>query len=703
MKKPTRVNNVARIKKYILAICFCSLFFIFSFQNTSASSNCSLGISTAESVTLNLRPGTSGVATSDIMATTDCVGGYTIFINGPQDATLYHNGDNTSQDYISTVSGTKESPTILSTDTYGYSLGNIAPNSNAFIGLTSTRTILTATDSASPVGGETYTVSYGASVTNGKKAGLYQMADNGSITYSIIANNIFTVTFDANGGVIPAAEHGEWQGSGDVATKVVALTEDSTYGDLPTPTRNGYTFLGWSTGLPSEYQAVEYIVFDGGQYIDTDIIPTNHTTEVKFSNDSNRDMFLFSTSAGGGYYEFQPADGTYYYGTNGTQKSNGTHIINVARTVIYNGENGLVSVDGEQIGIGGEILSDKNLIIGSRGTSSSYRFNGKLYYLKITEKETGMIVRDYVPCYRKSDSVIGLYDVVNNVFYTNRGSGTFDKGGNIDNIIDKDTKIKNNKNHTLIALWGHNPVVTFDAKGGQVNPASREYGYNAKYGELPIPIRTGYRFLGWKANLYIYQKIHYITVSGAQYIDTNISTTTTKVNEFVLGFRANNSNGWTGINGSMQLNISGSDSEKKLYRVTYDGTTGIQKRYIQGELVNTNSWGVGNYLGPLYLGKMSNYNKGAGISGDIYSFEVYEDNELVRDFIPCYRITDKEVLFYDRANDVFYQNQGTGNFIKSNDVANGIFYSPSESTLVTPEMQMATNEDHMLYAIWEEE
>ena len=53
----------------------------------------------------------------------------------------------------------------------------------------------------------------------------------------------YTLTFDANGGLIPAAPNGEWTGSGATATK--NLVYDSQYGVLPTPTRDGYTFGGW--------------------------------------------------------------------------------------------------------------------------------------------------------------------------------------------------------------------------------------------------------------------------------------------------------------------------------------------------------------------------------------------------------------------------------------------------------------------------
>ena len=37
----------------------------------------------------------------------------------------------------------------------------------------------------------------------------------------------------------------------------------------------------------------------------------------------------------------------------------------------------------------------------------------------------GTLVRDLVPCYRKSDGVVGMYDIVNKKFYTNSFQGTY--------------------------------------------------------------------------------------------------------------------------------------------------------------------------------------------------------------------------------------------------------------------------------------
>lgn len=55
--------------------------------------------------------------------------------------------------------------------------------------------------------------------------------------------------------------------------------------------------------------------------------------------------------------------------------------------------------------------------------------SAKLYWCKIYESWT--LVRDFVPCYRKSDNVIWLYDKVKNIFYTNSWTWTFTKWPNV--------------------------------------------------------------------------------------------------------------------------------------------------------------------------------------------------------------------------------------------------------------------------------
>lgn len=69
----------------------------------------------------------------------------------------------------------------------------------------------------------------------------------------------------------------------------------------------------------------------------------------------------------------------------------------------------------------------------------------KLYSQKMWNR-LGTLVRHFIPCYRNSDNEIGLYDIVNNQFYTNAGTGTFLKGSNTATGLTKNT----NNLHTAI-------------------------------------------------------------------------------------------------------------------------------------------------------------------------------------------------------------------------------------------------------------
>ena len=74
----------------------------------------------------------------------------------------------------------------------------------------------------------------------------YWMGKDISIAINVIGKQVnenptageYTVTFDANGGTL--------QGYGNASQASKQVTYGETYGDLPTPTREGYTFIGWN-------------------------------------------------------------------------------------------------------------------------------------------------------------------------------------------------------------------------------------------------------------------------------------------------------------------------------------------------------------------------------------------------------------------------------------------------------------------------
>ena len=69
-------------------------------------------------------------------------------------------------------------------------------------------------------------------------------------------------------------------------------------------------------------------------------------------------------------------------------------------------------------------------------------------------------------------------------------------------LVESTTIVQIAEDHTLNASWGVNSyLVTFDANGGSVTPANTEIAYGETYGsnlgELPTPTRIGYAFTGW--------------------------------------------------------------------------------------------------------------------------------------------------------------------------------------------------------------
>ena len=55
--------------------------------------------------------------------------------------------------------------------------------------------------------------------------------------------------------------------------------------------------------------------------------------------------------------------------------------------------------------------------------------NLRIFSTRLYSDET--LIRDFVPCYRKSDNVAGMYDFVSQTFFINSGTGTFVVGPNV--------------------------------------------------------------------------------------------------------------------------------------------------------------------------------------------------------------------------------------------------------------------------------
>jgi len=188
--------------------------------------------------------------------------------------------------------------------------------------------------------------------------------------------------------------------------------------------------------LPDKYTLVEYIESTGTQYIDTGVKPNNNTRMVlDFENTTTNTSDLYMLFGARNYYNNSAfgvsisSSRAYSYWENNAYTTYG-FVLNTKKRMIYD-----VSADAFII----DNLSTKgndvtfsttySIALLSLNSISGYDTRhaiGKIYSSQIYDN--GTLVRDFVPCYRNSDNEVGLFDLVNLVFYTNKGTGNFEYG-----------------------------------------------------------------------------------------------------------------------------------------------------------------------------------------------------------------------------------------------------------------------------------
>lgn len=207
-------------------------------------------------------------------------------------------------------------------------------------------------------------------------------------------------------------------------------------------------------GLPSEYQEVEWIKAgnDVGAYID-----------LGFAFDTKAKIYLTQllTDPSVSTYPFGAAENSgklrcmiscpynskaFCYG------SNGSAYISSSTTIVSNSDNSMaensfeMTIEPTKLHIKNatngaspatqttqaEYTMSSNLYLFAQNYNGSARYGGDriIKAFKYYDKNNELIC-DIVPCYRKSDNEIGIYDLVRKIFLTNVGSGIFTRGLNV--------------------------------------------------------------------------------------------------------------------------------------------------------------------------------------------------------------------------------------------------------------------------------
>ena len=192
--------------------------------------------------------------------------------------------------------------------------------------------------------------------------------------------------------------------------------------------------------LPPEYKQVNYILSSGTQYIDTGYLVKGDlkiVTDIEYVSSPSGNQAIF-----GGRNSYNSKNHALYLVSSTKFKNDYNNLASNALPNISNlltkwhivkdkGNLTITSSDNQSITntiANATFTSNYNMWIftcnnaGNPLNPASYR----LYTFKIYDND--VLVRDFIPCYRNSDNEVGLYDLVNNVFYTNQGTGTFTYG-----------------------------------------------------------------------------------------------------------------------------------------------------------------------------------------------------------------------------------------------------------------------------------
>lgn len=186
-----------------------------------------------------------------------------------------------------------------------------------------------------------------------------------------------------------------------------------------------------------------------------------------------------------------------------------------------------------------------------------------------------------------------------------------------------------------------------------------------------------------------YMEVPYIESTGTQYIDTGYALTSdsaeiyidftltdTDANQMLFGAKQNGSPAYTGMLqtvGDGDLAFSCGDtklvenyevtSEKSYtFSVDVDSSSTCKTRMGTATVNSTYTGGLNKASSIILFAGGVNDVPSNFAKMKLHRFQVYQDEGIVRDLVPVVRLSDKKPGLYDRVNNRFYTNSGSGEF-----------------------------------------
>lgn len=183
--------------------------------------------------------------------------------------------------------------------------------------------------------------------------------------------------------------------------------------------------------LPDGYTQVEYLRSSGTQYIDTGVVANYDALTIECDGTSNGTLYGTNDNI----RDFQIIPNLPDTANAGSVRFNyageAVYLKNVPNDAVFKSDRNKCYINGELVHTFASVVSYNhglsNYLFG-RNQKGSLGNPGSatIRYCKIWVSD--VLVRYFVPAKRNSDGVLGMYDTVNTVFYTNAGVGEFAAG-----------------------------------------------------------------------------------------------------------------------------------------------------------------------------------------------------------------------------------------------------------------------------------
>jgi len=473
--------------------------------------------------------------------------------------------------------------------------------------------------------------------------------------------------------------------------------------------------------MPAGYTRLEYLASTGPQYINTGV-QTSSTQRIEYdvrldhvmSNGETQILGAGGDTVGTLYsFRFEPgANIKIYYKPGGNIDTNIPQDTNRHR-LILDLKNKFASVDGTTFNFSslpsGQTYSQYLFAYSRKGTvDTQYGFKGKMYGAKIYDN--GVLVRNFIPARRDSDNVVGMYDTISGQFFTNSGTGEFIAGP----VIIPDIQVLTNTGTAgEIGAKG-----IYDANGEYATQQNNLVDAVTMNTAVQNAIDSEFQCVEWDEHgecllLQLggiseiasgYTRLEYIESTGTQWIEVQyFANPNTKVyadfqltnllqmDKFI--FIAD----WTPLCFAAMFG----SAAKFAYCAWDDGRTNDlvfsnqladlnRHQFIISAQNKLESWSMIDFnlktrsnktVADLNASKSSDLRfhlfgyDNKNVSMKLYSFKIWDNDSLVRNFIPARRDSDGEIGMYDTISGQFFTNSGTGEFI-AGPVAGSVVYLP---------------------------